>query len=184
MVLDNAGIYKHALWLVIYGKCQICLGKGCSKHVAGNGSSLQFCICSQNRTRGLWIHWDSSRKIPTCLIQRMFLQIYPPRYTWAVSTLSMQDCSLCIAALGLLQLLMGVSLEAWRSYICPKQEGYISDWHDILPADRFCFSKFSFLTIGKPTTSYNKTTERDITLALERNLIIQHFQASEGFSAF
>lgn len=36
-----------------------------------------------------------------CLILPMFLQIYPPQFTWAVSTVSMQDCSLHIAALGL-----------------------------------------------------------------------------------
>lgn len=52
----------------------------------------------------------SEKYLTTCLIQAMFLQICPPWCTWAVSTASMQDRSLCIAALGL-QLLMGVSVE-------------------------------------------------------------------------
>lgn len=96
ITLDKAKIYKRVM-VGHFDKHQVCLEKGSSELVTGNCSSSHFYICSQNRMTGWWIDWNWSRKISTCLILLMFLQIYPPQCTWAVSTVSMQDCSMCTA---------------------------------------------------------------------------------------
>lgn len=164
-------------------KEKICLEKGCSKLVAGNGSSSQFCVCSHNRMWELWIHGTQERNTylldAANVLSELSTSIHMGGQQCFHARLLIVHGSIRVAAGN------GCSARAWKSYICPKQEGYISDWYDILPAHRFWFKKLSFLTIGKPMTSDNKTkTEQRVTLALERNLLIQPFWVSESFSAF
>lgn len=104
----------------------------------------------------LWIHGtEEKRREPTFLIQLMFFQIYPPQYTWVASPVSMQDCSLCMAALGL-QLVMAVPSGLVCLTLAQSRRAHF--WLTRHFASRqVLVLKVSFLTIGKPMTSGNKT---------------------------
>lgn len=84
-------------------------GKGTFKACGWKWRFLTILYPLSEQNVGKYEIMGLKRKIPTFLIQLMFFQIYPAQYTWVASTVSMQDCSLCMTALGL-QLAMGVLL--------------------------------------------------------------------------
>lgn len=102
MIITGESELGRYLW----ERKKICLERGRSKLVAGNGSSSQFYICSQNRIWELLIH-EIKEKNTYLLDPANVLSDLSTSIHVGGQYCSMQDCSLCMAALGL-QLVMGV----------------------------------------------------------------------------